>query len=76
MVRTVIGSVIQFYRDRSIVASVITISLFLGLVGAITNGLGFSHKSVRDWLDVMIFPVAPGVGIPSRRASQAVEGAR
>ena len=74
MVRIVIAPVIQFYRDRIIVASVITISLFLGLIGATTNGLGFSHKSAWDWLDVMIFSVAPVVGSPSRGAPQAVEG--
>ena len=58
----VLSSFVDFYRNRILVAFIVTLSSALVLHGAITNGLGFSDKTAWNWLDVLIFPVVLVIG--------------
>jgi hypothetical protein len=61
-VRRVYDPVIEFYRDRIILASIITVSFLVVAIFAVKNGLGISNKEAWDWLDVLVFPVVLSVG--------------
>jgi len=62
MAQAVFGPVKAFYRDRTIIASIITVSFLVVAIFAVKNGLGVGDKKAWDWLDVLVFPVVLAVG--------------
>jgi hypothetical protein len=62
MEQTIIGPVRRFYRDRIIVASIITGSFAVVIVFSLINGIGWQDKQAWDWLDILVFPVVLAVG--------------